>query len=159
MHNKLKLHYLSLSFGLIFLFSPLLHAQSIFNFKAPPTTNAPAAPGAPQVNQVMSPNEFQNTVNQLGKQNLNELSEQVTQQIAKSPPLPNKNASTTSPSPGSSKPASPPPSSTISPPAEAKPGANEVYTGFNFDNTNTGGATGPANPSPTDTGGGWNIKY
>ena len=162
MCNKLKLSFLSLASGLVFFFSPLLYAQPIFNFKAPATnTNVPSLPNQ-QINQVMSPSDFKNTVNQLGKQNLNDLSEQVTQQIVKAPQPPNKAPAPMSP-PGSQTagPTSPPPTSAISAPPDVKPGTpgtNEVYTGFNFENSNSGGSTGTTAPSNTSSGG-WDIKY
>jgi hypothetical protein len=161
--NMLFLFNKTISFlcGLIFLFNNSAYAQlNNFTFKNPshPANTNMSTPHTPPTNQVIAPNDFQNMVNKLGKQNLNNLSQQVNQQSAKSMP-PASNASLpplSSANKGvvSAPPASPPITHSTD---AAKPGQNQVYTGFNFGNTNsnTGVNTNPSNKNST----GWNIKY
>jgi hypothetical protein len=160
MHNKPGVSFISVFLGLLFLYGPMVKAQSVFNnFNAP--ANVQVAPGSGQMNQVMSPSDFQNNVTKLGQQNLNNLSQQVNQQIAKSAPLSNNKNMPAPPQPvNNSFNASPPPSTAISPPAET-PAKNDVYTGFNFQDPNAGspGSTTGGTTNNSNSGGGWNIKY
>lgn len=140
---------------LFLLISTTTMAQSYFSFfnNTNPTpaqsNNATPSPSGSPTNQVMSPDDFQNTVNQLGQQNWNNLSQQAKQQMSqlpKPPPLPPSippsTGNTTPPNLNNQAVTTPPPANTNANPVVTAPPASVGYQA----GTNAAPLPPPANP-------------
>lgn len=160
-------------------------AQSFFTPNASkPAVDQTAAP----VQQTLAPDEFRSTVNSLGQQNLNKLSDQVNKQLPKpspvvksilapggemskppeaaaSPPTPAPPPVTTIPPaaaapPSSTTPASPPPLPAAEPSMPQPAAAPPVQNQEIYTGFGGGSSTTgtPAN-NPSNKDSGWDVKY